>query len=252
MRKLAVVILLALALLASPAAAQLTPNNLGQTTLPAQSVTGNALSVPGTPNAIPFSQLASSLILNTGITALTGDVTATGPGPSAATIAANAVTNAKLATATQNTVKGAATSTAEADLTMTSCSATGSALKWTTNTGFGCQTTLADLGAADQTLSGGANVTQLGLSTGNVTIDCGARSLQSITNGGAFTITAPASDGSCMVLVTNNGSAGTISFSGFSVGANTGDALTIINTNKFTIFIWRINGISGYRVAAHQ
>lgn len=40
------------------------------------------------------------------ITALTGDVTATGPGSVAATIAANAVTNAKLAQMPANTIKG--------------------------------------------------------------------------------------------------------------------------------------------------
>lgn len=111
---------------------------------------------------------------------------------------------------------------------------------------------LGRLGTADQTLSGGANVTSLSLTTGNVTIDCGARPLQFITNNGAFTITAPSSDGSCMVLVTNGASASTISFSGFSVGASTGDPLTTTNTQKFTISIWRINGTSGYRVAAHQ
>lgn len=40
-----------------------------------------------------------------GITSLTGDVTATGPGASAATIAAGAVTNAKLANAAADTIK---------------------------------------------------------------------------------------------------------------------------------------------------
>lgn len=112
--------------------------------------------------------------------------------------------------------------------------------------------TVAVLGTADQTVAGGANVTSQSLSTGNVTIDCGSRPLQFITNGAAFTITAPANDGSCMLLVTNNASAGAITFSGFSVGTNTGDALTTTNTNKFTISIWRINGTSGYRIAAHQ
>jgi len=108
------------------------------------------------------------------------------------------------------------------------------------------------LGTEDQVLAGGAFVTAKSLATGNITIDCGARPLQYITNGGAFTITAPLNDGSCMVLVTNNASAGVITFSGFSVGLNTGDTLTTTNTNKFTISIWRINGTSGYRILAHQ
>jgi hypothetical protein len=56
------------------------------------------------------------------------------------TIGSNKVTNVKLATASQNTVKGAATSTAEADLAVPSCSTASSALSWTTNTGFGCNT----------------------------------------------------------------------------------------------------------------
>jgi hypothetical protein len=110
----------------------------------------------------------------------------------------------------------------------------------------------AQLAVADQTLSGGANVTSATLTTGNITVDCGTCPLQFITNGGNFTITAPSNDGSCMILVTNNASAGTITFSGFSVGANTGDALTTTNTSKFTISVWRINGTSGYRIAAHQ
>lgn len=88
------------------------------------------------------------------ITALTSDVTATGPGSVAATIAANAVTNAKMATAAQNTVKGAATSTAIADLAVPSCSAASSALTWTTNTGFGCNS-IAGSSANTQYFSSG-------------------------------------------------------------------------------------------------
>lgn len=64
---------------------------------------------------------------NTGtyITALTGDVTATGPGSVAATIASNAVTNAKAAQMATNTIKGNNTgSTANAvDLTATQTTA---------------------------------------------------------------------------------------------------------------------------------
>jgi hypothetical protein len=117
--------------------------------------------------------------------------------------------------------------------------------------------TLAALDLADQTVSGGANVTSDNLGTpGNgstVTIDCGACPLQYLTNNVAgFTIAAPANDGSCMLLITNGASAGTITFSGFSVGSNTGDALTTTNTQKFTVSIWRVNGTSGYRIAAHQ
>lgn len=122
----------------------------------------------------------------------------------------------------------------------------------TTATFPSTNSTVASLNIADQALAGGANVTSLTQSTGSIQVDCGARPLQFITNGGAYTITAPASDGSCVLLSTNNGSAGAITFTGFSVGSNTGDALTTTNGSKFSIFIWRINGTSGYRIASHQ
>ena len=184
----------------------------------------------------------------------TGFLTRTGGGTYAFQSATNGITLANNAQIATNTVLGNATAgTANiAAQAMPGCSSVGNALKWSTNVGFGCNTTLADLATADQTLSGGANVTAQSQSTGNITIDCGSRPLQYITNGGSFTLTAPANDGSCILLVTNNGSAGTITFSGFSVGANVGDALTTTNTNKFSIQIWRINGVSGYRIAAHQ
>lgn len=79
-----------------------------------------------------------------GITALTGDVTAAGPGSAAATIANNAVTLAKLATQATNTVLGNATSgtAVPTALAVGTCSTAGSALIWTTNTGFGCNNSI--------------------------------------------------------------------------------------------------------------
>lgn len=116
-------------------------------------------------------------------------------------------------------------------------------------------TNIAQLDVADQTVSGGAIVTsgsQGTKSSGTYTVNCGACPLQYITNNGAFTLAAPANDGSMMLFITNGTSAGTITFSGFTVGSSVGDSLTTTSGNKFTLSIWRINGTSGYRVAAHQ
>lgn len=110
-------------------------------------------------------------------------------------------------------------------------------------------------GDADQMISGGANVISLSLGTvssGTITIDCGVRPQQYLTNNGAFTLAAPINDGNCILLIMNGASAGAISFSGFTVGTGTGDSLDTTNGHKFTFSIWRINGVSGYRVAAHQ
>jgi hypothetical protein len=98
----------------------------------------------------------------------------------------------------------------------------------------------ASLSGTDQTLSGGANVTANNfgtVSSGTATVDCGRSPLQYLTDNGAFTLAAPANDGSCALLVTNGSSAGTITFSGFTVGANVGDPLTTTNTNKFMVSI---------------
>lgn len=73
----------------------------------------------------------------------TGDVT-NSAGSLALTIANNAVTLAKLATQATNTVLGNATSgtAVPTALSMTSCSTAASAVIWTTNTGFGCNTSI--------------------------------------------------------------------------------------------------------------
>ena len=107
----------------------------------------------------------------------------------------------------------------------------------------------------NQSLTAGFTTPSLALGTftgGTVTISFGNGEQQWLTNNGAFTLAAPSADGSCTLLTVNGASAGTITFSGFSVGSLTGDLLTTTNTNKFSIFIWRNNGTSGYRIAAHQ
>jgi hypothetical protein len=88
--------------------------------------------------------------------------------------------------------------------------------------------------------------------TGNLTIDCGARALQTITNNGPWVLTAPATDGTCDLLIINGASAGGITTSGFNVGTNTGDTVDTINGHQFMIHIRRVFGASVLFVQALQ
>jgi hypothetical protein len=108
------------------------------------------------------------------------------------------------------------------------------------------------LGATGQNLVGGVYSTAFGYATGSITVDFSLNPMQYVANNGAFTITAPAHDGSCLLLITNQASAGAITFTGWTVGSNTGDALDVVNTHKFTVSMWRINGIASYSVKALQ
>jgi hypothetical protein len=90
------------------------------------------------------------------------------------------------------------------------------------------------------------------VSSGTTTPDPALGNYQYLTNNGAFTLAAPSSDCAIDILITNGASAGTITFSGFTVSANTGDTLTTTNTSKFLISIRRINGTSMYSVVALQ
>jgi hypothetical protein len=108
------------------------------------------------------------------------------------------------------------------------------------------------LGATGQNLVGGVYSTPFQYATGNITVNFALNPLQYITNNGAFTITAPSQDGSCILLITNGASAGAITFSGWTVGSNVGDTLTIINGDKFSLFLWRINSVASYTIKALQ
>lgn len=83
---------------------------------------------------------------------------------------------------------------------------------------------VAALDVAAQVVTGGARVTSNAvgtITTGTVTLDPGTRPLWDYTNGGAHTLAPGANTGSILLDITNNGSAGVITVSGWTkvVGA---------------------------------
>jgi hypothetical protein len=98
----------------------------------------------------------------------------------------------------------------------------------------------------------GFTVSPYSISTGSFTVTPANGNYQYVTNNGAYTITAPSSDCAVDILVTNGGSAGSTTFSGFTVGSSTGTTLTTTNTNKFIISVRRINGVSTYSIYGLQ
>lgn len=106
-----------------------------------------------------------------------------------------------------------------------------------------------------QVFSGGLHPTVFSngtVTSGSVVIDCGNGPLQTLTNGGAFTLSMSSNDGNCIVRVTNNSSAGTITLSGFSQGSSTGDSLTTTFGSKFDLVMTRIGGNPHLLISALQ
>jgi hypothetical protein len=112
-------------------------------------------------------------------------------------------------------------------------------------------TTTANFGATTfaQTIPSGFSAMN---TPASITVNFSLNPIQYVNNSAAFTINAPSQDGSCLLLITNGASAGTVTFSGWTVGSNTGDALDTINTHKFTLSLWRINGTSSYSIKSLQ
>jgi hypothetical protein len=90
------------------------------------------------------------------------------------------------------------------------------------------------------------------VTTGTTTLSGANGNYQYMTDNGASTIAAPAADTAIDVLITNGASAGTLTFSGFTVGSNTGDTFDTVNGHKFLLNVIRINGTSTYLVKALQ
>jgi hypothetical protein len=108
------------------------------------------------------------------------------------------------------------------------------------------------LGATGQNMYGGYYSTPYQYATGNITVDFSLNPIQYVNNSGAFTITAPSKSGSCILTIFNQSGAGAVTFSGFTVGSSTGDALDTTSGHKFSITMWGVNGTYSYNVKALQ
>lgn len=107
-----------------------------------------------------------------------------------------------------------------------------------------------------ETLTGGYYITVFDIgnwaSFGVANFDAVHGNYQAATNNGAITLTVPPADSAVDVLVTNAAGAGAITFSGFTVGSNTGDPLTTTVGHKFIISFRRMKGVSTYMIKALQ
>ena len=212
-------------------------------------LTNKTFDTAGTGNVFKINGTGISAITGTGSAVLATSPSLTTPtlGVASATTI-NKVTITTPATGSTLTIVDGKTLSASNTLTLAGTDST-------TMTFPSSSATILAANLTAQTISGGARVTAFSIGTvssGTTTLDSGNGPLQYLTNNGAFTLAAPSNDGSLALETINGASAGAITFSGFTVGSNTGDALTTTNTNKFVIFVVRINGTATYTVKALQ
>jgi hypothetical protein len=105
-----------------------------------------------------------------------------------------------------------------------------------------------------QVLTGGFGATSADLGTvssGTTTLAFATANIQRYINGGAHTLAPPSSnEGTLVVQVTNNGSAGAVTTSGWT--RVTGDAFTTTNGDDFMLYCSRVNGFSHLHITALQ
>lgn len=117
------------------------------------------------------------------------------------------------------------------------------------------RTTLGALAKAGDSITGGMTSTVADdgtKSTGTYTPDPSGGNFKKIVNNGAFTLAAPTASGdyTLIIKITNGASAGTITFSGFTL--STGDDLTTTNAEKFFLSIVKCDGDTSVSVQALQ
>ena len=240
-------------------------------------VNGGALGTPSSGTltnctSVPVNQATGVLpVANGGTNASSAGITAFNNITGYTASGATGTTSTNLVFSTSPTlvtpVLGAATATSINGLTITSSTGTltvtnGKTASFsnsitfagadsTTMTFPGTSSTVLTTGNT-ATITVGYTVTPASISTGSFTVTPANGNYQYVTNNGAYTITAPASDCAVDILVTNGASAGATTFSGFTVGSNVGATLTTTNGNRFLISVRRINAISTYSIYALQ
>ena len=103
------------------------------------------------------------------------------------------------------------------------------------------------------TLTAGYDITpsaQGTKTTGTFTPEPSTRAIQTAVNGGAHTLAPPTETGLFILVYTNNGSAGTITTSGFDL--EKGDAFDTTDTNKFECLISNDGTTSTLQITAQQ
>lgn len=108
---------------------------------------------------------------------------------------------------------------------------------------------------ADDALTGGYTTTADDdgtKSTGTYTPNPAGGNMKRIINGGAFTLAAPTASGdyTLVIQITNNGTAGAITLSGFS--KTTGNPFTTTNGHDFFVYVTKCNGFTLANVVALQ
>jgi hypothetical protein len=105
-----------------------------------------------------------------------------------------------------------------------------------------------------QVLTGGFGATSADLGTvssGTTTLAFATANIQRYINGGAHTLAPPSSnEGTIVVQVTNNASAGAVTVSGWT--RVTGDVMTTTNGDDFMLYCSRVNGFSHLHITALQ